>query len=92
MRSFYETLKIGNGEGVFERFFITGVSPLMLDELASGFNIMEDMTQKPAFASMQGFTEEEVTSVLDKVTPDAYFQADKTKDEVLAYPVHWKFL
>ena len=82
VRSFYETLKIGSGEGVFDRFFITGVSPLMLDELASGFNIMEDMTQDQDFASMLGFTEEEVTSVLDKVTADAYSKADKTKDEV----------
>ncbi|HNO23377.1 MAG TPA: AAA family ATPase, partial [Leptospiraceae bacterium] len=54
----------------------------MLDELASGFNIMEDMTQDQDFASMLGFTEEEVTSVLDKVTADAYSKADKTKDEV----------
>lgn len=89
VRSFYETLKVGSGEGVFDRFFITGVSPLMLDELASGFNIMEDMTQDKDFSSMLGFTEEEVTSVLDKVAPDAYSLTDRTKDEVLADLTHY---
>ncbi|HMV79046.1 MAG TPA: AAA family ATPase [Leptospiraceae bacterium] len=89
VRSFYETLKIGSGEGAFDKFFITGVSPLMLDELASGFNIMEDMTQKPAFASMLGFTEEEVQSVLDLIPPDVYSQTDKTNDEVMKDLTHY---
>ena len=37
---------------IFERFFITGVSPIMLDELASGFNILSDMTVDPGFNEM----------------------------------------
>ena len=42
VREFYEQLKIASGEGVIERFFITGVSPIMLDELSKD-EVFQDM-------------------------------------------------
>ncbi|MCB1191079.1 MAG: AAA family ATPase [Leptospiraceae bacterium] len=81
VREFYEQMKIASGEGVFERFFITGVSPIMLDELASGFNILSDMTTDSRFNEMIGFTIEEVQWLLDMVSEERYTQ--KTKEEVL---------
>ncbi|MCB1160175.1 MAG: AAA family ATPase, partial [Leptospiraceae bacterium] len=80
VRNFYEQMKIASGEGVFERFFITGVSPIMLDELASGFNIMSNMTTDPEFNEMLGFTAEEVRNLLDLLS-DEYYQK-KCKEEV----------
>jgi len=38
VRDFYETLKIGAKSEV-DRIFITGISPVMFDDLTSGFNI-----------------------------------------------------
>lgn len=81
VRSFYEQLKIGSDSGIFERFFITGVSPIMLDELSSGFNITDNLTTVPAFNEMLGFTEEEVRGMLD-LLPDTHY-TEKSKDEVL---------
>ncbi|MCB1189698.1 MAG: AAA family ATPase [Leptospiraceae bacterium] len=81
VREFYEQMKIASGEGVFERFFITGVSPIMLDELASGFNILSDMTVDPGFNEMIGFTINDVQWLLDKVLEERYIH--KTKEEVL---------
>ncbi|MCB1191358.1 MAG: AAA family ATPase [Leptospiraceae bacterium] len=81
VREFYEQMKIASGEGVFERFFITGVSPIMLDELSSGFNILSDMTIDPHFNEMIGFTLDEVKSLLEKVKAERYIH--KTKEEVL---------
>ncbi len=81
VREFYEQMKIGSGEGIFERFYITGVSPIMLDELASGFNILSDMTVDSRFNEMIGFTLEEVRWVLDKVPEERYIS--KTKEEVI---------
>ncbi|MCP5496230.1 MAG: AAA family ATPase [Leptospiraceae bacterium] len=81
VREFYEQMKIASGEGALERFYITGVSPIMLDELSSGFNIMSDMTTHLNFNEMLGFTEGEVKDVLDKVSDSCY--TDKNKEEVL---------
>ncbi len=87
VRDFYEQLKIASGEGVIERFFITGVSPIMLDELSSGFNITSDMTVDPRFNEMLGFSQEEVKGLLDKVDDARY--ADKSKEEVLQDMIHY---
>ncbi|MCP5497475.1 MAG: AAA family ATPase [Leptospiraceae bacterium] len=88
VREFYEQMKIASGEGVFERFFITGVSPIMLDELASGFNILSDMTIDPRFNEMLGFTVDEVVGcLLDKVSDERYTY--KTKEEVLQDLIHY---
>lgn len=80
VRNFFEQMKTGSGEGVFERFFITGVSPIMLDELASGFNIMNNMVTHPTFNEMLGFTSEEVEAILNKVPQERF--TIKSKDDV----------
>ena len=47
VRSFYATLKSGTRSGALGRMFITGVSPLMLDDLSSGFNIATHASMSP---------------------------------------------
>ena len=47
-------------KGTFERIFFTGVSPVTLDDLTSGFNIGWNITTKRAFDKMLGFSTEEV--------------------------------
>ena len=44
----------------FDRIFMTGVSPVTMDDLTSGFNIAANITQKPQFNAMLGFSEEDV--------------------------------
>jgi hypothetical protein len=64
LRSFFNAIK-ANTSGVIERCFITGVSPITLDDLTSGFNIAANHTTTPQFNGMVGFTEQEVRSLLD---------------------------
>ena len=47
-------------KGMFERIFITGVSPVTLDDVTSGFNIGWHISTKPEFNQMLGFSTEEV--------------------------------
>lgn len=63
IRKCYEVLKKGT-ENVVDRIFITGVSPITLDSLTSGFNIGKDITQDERFNEMIGFTQEEVCKLL----------------------------
>ena len=44
----------------FDRIFMTGVSPVTMDDLTSGFNIAANISQKPQFNAMLGFSEAEV--------------------------------
>lgn len=67
VRSFYEVIK-DNLEIMnppIERFFATGVAPVTLDSLTSGFNITTKITNKPQFNAMCGFTDEEVEQAIE---------------------------
>ena len=59
-RSFFATLKAGTEIGSVERLFVTGVSPVTMDDVTSGFNIGSNLSLQPEFNEMLGFTEDEV--------------------------------
>ena len=63
VRKWYEILKEGT-ESVIDRIFITGVAPITLDSLTSGFNISSDKTQNARFNEMIGFTEEQLKNIM----------------------------
>ena len=51
-------------KGAFERIFMTGVSPVTLDDLTSGFNIGWHISTNPRFDKMLGFSTEDVRAML----------------------------
>ena len=63
VRKWYEILKKGT-ESAVDRIFITGVAPITLDSLTSGFNISSDKTQDERFNEMMGFTENELKELM----------------------------
>ena len=64
IRKWYEVLKEGT-ETVIDRIFITGVAPITLDSLTSGFNIGKDISQDIEYNDMMGFTKEELIQILN---------------------------
>ena len=77
-RNFFATLKDGAGQsgGGLERMFITGVSPITMDDVTSGFNIGKNISLHPKFNDMLGFTEEEVHNLLDMYRDYGVFNQD----------------
>ena len=63
LRTFFDTIKAGTYSSI-ERVFVTGVSPVTLDDLTSGFNIGTNYSLDYGFHEMVGFTEEEVRQML----------------------------
>ena len=66
IRKWYEILKEGT-ESVIDRIFITGVAPITLDSLTSGFNIGSDKTQNAKFNEMMGFTKDELITMMQEL-------------------------
>ncbi|TYQ15685.1 UNVERIFIED_CONTAM: PD-(D/E)XK nuclease superfamily protein [Acetivibrio alkalicellulosi] len=64
IKSFYKEIKEGTAEGVIARVFITGVSPILLDDLTSGANIFENLTNEYILNSMMGVTEKELEEIV----------------------------
>jgi hypothetical protein len=69
VRKFYEILKIGTSD-VVDRIFITGISPVMMDDLTSGFNIADNLTLRLKYNEMMGFTGEEVNALMKETGVD----------------------
>ena len=63
LRKFFDTIKGAAGD-TLARVFVTGVSPVMMDDLTSGFNIGTNYSLAPEFNEMTGFTENEVRDML----------------------------
>ena len=65
-RNFFATLKGGTtlSDGGIDRLFITGVSPVTMDDVTSGFNIGTNLSLAPEFNDVVGFTEGEVRRLL----------------------------
>ena len=63
LRTFFDTIKAGTDSSI-ERVFVTGVSPVTLDDLTSGFNIGTNYSLDYDFHEMVGFTEQEVRAML----------------------------
>ena len=79
IKGFYARIKEAIKAGVVERFFATGIAPLTLDSMTTGFNIATDITRNPQFTSMIGFTEKEVQDIVNEVLPE---KTQKEKQEI----------
>ncbi len=66
LKSFYAIIKEYLGLGVIDRFFATGICPITLDAMTTGFNISTDISNHPEFNSMIGFSHEEVYGLIDE--------------------------
>lgn len=71
-RGFFNIIKsITTGpDAPVKRLFITGVSPVTLDDVTSGFNIGMNITTDERFNSMVGFSETELSDML------SYYQSE----------------
>jgi hypothetical protein len=69
VRAFYENLKAGTSS-VVKRIFITGITPMMLNDLTSGFNMATDCSLFPKYNEMMGFTREEVELLMQETGVD----------------------
>ncbi len=66
-RSFFNVLKGGTDgiEAPFSRLFLTGVSPVTLDDVTSGFNIGKNVSLWSNFNRMLGFTTDDVIEMIE---------------------------
>jgi hypothetical protein len=70
VRTFYAAIKAGTASGTVARMFVTGVSPLMLDDLSSGFNIATHASLDGALSALAGFTRAETERAVDEFLAD----------------------
>lgn len=67
LRTFFKVIKEGVKDNSIASVFITGVLPITMDDLTSGFNIAQMVTIEPRRTGMLGFTHEEVDRYLENI-------------------------
>jgi len=78
-KQFFTNLKAmasGSGAGL-ARMFITGVSPVTMDDVTSGFNVGNNISTREVFNEILGFTEKDVMDILDYYTGCGVFHLDR---------------
>ena len=95
LRTFYKTIKAGVGQGSVTGAFITGVLPVTMDDLTSGFNIGQIITLKEETLEMMGFTQEEVDTYVDAIFAEHDWDASlrrRVGEELRAHYNGYRFL
>ena len=86
LRAFFNKIKAGTYSSI-KRCFITGVSPVTMDDLTSGLNIGTNYSLTSEFNEMMGFTEEEVREMLTYYSTNSPFR--HTVDELIGIMKPW---
>lgn len=86
LRAFFNKIKSGTDSSI-KRCFITGVSPVTMDDLTSGFNIGTNYSLSSEFNEMMGFTESEVREMLSYYSTTSRF--NHTIDELIELMKPW---
>jgi len=79
-KQFFTILKAGTSRNnaPIKRMFITGVTPMTMYDVTSGFNLGKNISLDSKFNEMLGFTEDEVKEMMDYFNvPSKYFELAK---------------
>ena len=90
VKVFYKALKDATMDN-FNRIFMTGVSPIMLDDLTSGFNITRNYTLDENLNAMMGFTRKELSWIMDEVNIKTPELREKICTDMTTYYDGYKF-
>ncbi|MCB0061699.1 MAG: AAA family ATPase, partial [Caldilineaceae bacterium] len=79
-KTLFKNIKMaGSGNGL-DRVFMTGVSPIVMNDVTSGANVNEDVTWLPYFSDLCGFTQTEVRSLVDRIVGEGQLAASKVEE------------
>ena len=82
-KAFFKSFKAGLADGTVGRTYFTGVLPITLDDLSSGFNVGTVVSLNPEILNLVGFTQRQVERYVDDVYEEYGFDRSN-REAVLA--------
>lgn len=84
VKTFYAMLKSESNarNSAIGRFFITGVSSIMINSVTSGFN-SDNISQESAFNEMAGFTTDELRDLIHQTMDMSKYEGIFTEDDLI---------
>lgn len=83
LKSLFKVIKTSASQGSIARVFITGVSPVVLSDMTSGYNVATPISLEEEFNELCGITENELRQLVAQVTQECA-QSHEAKDAVLS--------
>jgi hypothetical protein len=70
LKTLFKTIKSSTSDSMFDRIFITGVSPVVMSDVTSGYNIAENIYTKARFNNVCGFTDADIATALRQMAAE----------------------
>ncbi|SLM28454.1 AAA-ATPase-like protein (fragment) [Desulfamplus magnetovallimortis] len=80
LRTLFKAVKSSTSGSRFDRVFITGVSPVVLSDITSGYNIAENIYSHSKLNDLCGFTESEVLSALEDIVEQCSLNSEELNE------------
>ncbi len=78
-KSLFKVVKGGaTGRGL-DRVLIAGVSPIVLSDATSGYNVARNVSLEPALHDLCGFWEAEISETLEQITAECAYPPEKAQ-------------
>ena len=92
-KQFFAILKTATSDtdAPVTRLFITGVSPVTMDDVTSGFNIGTNISLMPQFADFTGFRHDDLRAITDYYAAHCGFDADKAYNTAREWFDNYRF-
>ena len=92
-KQFFTNLKTATSDtdAPVTRLFVTGVSPVTMDDVTSGFNIGTNISLDPQFADFTGFRHDDLRAIADYYGAQCGFDADKAYNAALTWYDNYRF-
>ena len=92
-KQFFTNLKTATSDtdAPVTRLFITGVSPVTMDDVTSGFNIGTNISLDPQFADFTGFRHDDLRAIADYYGAHCGFDAHKAYGDALTWYDNCRF-
>jgi len=82
LRTFFKAIKASTSGSMFDRVFITGVSPVVMSDITSGYNIAENIYFEPEFNDLCGLRQAELEDVITRIVDECGFEKEKIQEAV----------
>ncbi|NNJ83412.1 MAG: AAA family ATPase, partial [Gammaproteobacteria bacterium] len=94
MKVLFKTIKASAGTRGLGRVFITGVSPVVMSDLTSGYNVAENIYLLPQFNELCGFREDEIALMMAEIARECELspsQADEAMETMRTFYNGYRF-
>jgi hypothetical protein len=80
LKTVFSAVKAASAGRGLDKVFITGVSPLVMSDMTSGYNVAKNIYLEPEFHNLCGFTEAEIVTVLQQIVQTCQLPNEKVTE------------